>query len=111
MARPTARAAALMPAIITSSSQKMTPLVRVVLLMRGAGLAGHLNNVFASGSVTVCHLRVGDRATRGALIGRLALARNNRNSCGDIKLIQTLSVDCAPSPPPLGSIRLPVSSV
>lgn len=45
------RAAALM-LVITSLSQKMTPLVRVVLLMRRAG---HLNNVFASGSVTVCH--------------------------------------------------------
>lgn len=52
------RAAALMLVIITSLSQKMTPFVHVVLLMRRAGLAGHLNNVFASELVTVCHLHV-----------------------------------------------------
>lgn len=58
------------------------------------------NEQTSSGSVAVCHLHVFctlnhicgcDRGS--ALTGCLALAPNNRNSCGDIKLIQTLSTD------------------
>lgn len=36
---------------------------------------------------------MGARDRGSALIGCLAVAHNNRNSCGDIKLIQTLSID------------------
>lgn len=69
------------------------------------------NEQTSSGSVAVCHLHVFctinhicgcDRGS--ALIGCLALAPNNRNSCGDIKLpvIQTLSKDGVLSLLPLG---------